>query len=156
MGYILLLSEGVGKFFISHFFYDLPQSTKQSPGHPPARGFLLIPENMSRDFAKAFYASADWQKMREYILIRDKYKCTRCGRSGNLEVHHIKHLTPENIHDAAVTLNDANLTTLCRDCHFEVHTEDRARGNHEHNAQQDCADGFRFDENGYLVPLDEK
>ena len=111
---------------------------------------------MARDFAKAFYASPEWQKMREYILIRDKYKCTRCGRSGNLEVHHIKHLTPENINNAAITLNDANLTTLCRDCHFDVHADDRARGNHEHNAPKECADGFVFDANGYLVPLEGK
>ena len=107
-----------------------------------------------KDFAKAFYKSEAWQRMRSYILIRDKYKCTRCGRSGDLEVHHIIHLTPDNINDAAVTLNDKNLTTLCRDCHFAVHEADRARGNREHGGSKDCEDGFCFDERGYLVPVE--
>ena len=30
--------------------------------------------------------------------MRDRYMCTRCGRPAE-EVHHIKHLTPENIND---------------------------------------------------------
>lgn len=116
-----------------------------------------MPRIMARDFAKQFYKSEAWQRMREYILIRDKYKCTRCGRSGNLEVHHIIHLTPDNIHNALITLNDANLTTLCRDCHFAVHEADRAKGNKEHSQPAaDCDEGFRFDERGYLVPLNEK
>ena len=110
---------------------------------------------MAREFAREFYKSAAWQKMREYILIRDKYKCTRCGKSGDLEVHHIKHLTPDNIHDVAITLNDANLTTLCRDCHFAVHEADRAKGNHQQRASE-CEAGFKFDANGYLVPVVEK
>ena len=111
---------------------------------------------MARDFAKAFYKSAAWQKMREYVLIRDKYKCTRCGRSGDLEVHHIVHLTPENIFDSKVTLNDANLITLCRDCHFAVHEEDRERGNREHNQGKECEDGFIFDKMGYLIPVSKE
>jgi len=113
---------------------------------------------MARDFAKAFYKSAEWQRMRTFVLIRDKYKCQRCGRSGALEVHHIKHLTPDNINDAMVTLNEANLITLCRDCHFKEHELDRARGNTEHTAAgrpAECEDGYGFDANGYLVPLDE-
>ena len=110
---------------------------------------------MARDFAKAFYKSAEWQHMREYVLMRDQYRCRRCGQAGQLEVHHIKHLTPDNINDALVTLNDKNLITLCRDCHFKEHELDRARGNHEQNAAKDCDEGFAFDANGYLVPLDK-
>lgn len=39
------------------------------------------------------------------------------------QVHHIKELSPENIHDANVTLNFANLRLLCRKCHGEVHSK---------------------------------
>ena len=113
---------------------------------------------MARDFAKAFYKSEDWQKMREYILIRDKYKCQRCGKSGALEVHHIKHLTPQNINDASVTLNDKNLITLCRDCHFDVHKEDKIEGIKKaasNERKTDCDAGFAFDANGFLVPVEK-
>jgi len=112
---------------------------------------------MARDFAKAFYNSKEWAKVRAYVLMRDHYKCTRCGQSGALEVHHIVHLTPDNINDAAVTLNDGNLTTLCRDCHFKEHAADKLNGtanyNAEHKAAGDCDEGFSFDKNGYLVPV---
>ena len=109
---------------------------------------------MARDFAKKFYNSKKWEKMREYILIRDKYKCCRCGDTGVLEVHHKIHLTPGNIDDANITLNEKNLITLCRDCHFAVHEEDKAHGNRQKNQKPDCETGFRFDENGFLVPAD--
>lgn len=110
--------------------------------------------SMAREFAKKFYRPAKWEKMREYILIRDRYKCRRCGDTGVLEVHHKIHLTPENINDANITLNENNLITLCRDCHFAVHEEDKARGNRERKQKHDCEDGFKFDENGFLVPAE--
>ena len=96
--------------------------------------------------------------MRSYILMRDKYRCTMCGGADALEVHHIKHLSPENINDAMVTLNDANLTTLCRDCHFKVHERDKVFGSQQYaekHSAGDCDADFRFDENGYLVPVEK-
>ena len=108
---------------------------------------------MAREFARKFYHSQKWEKMREYILIRDKYKCQRCGETGILEVHHKIHLTPDNIEDGNISLNENNLITLCRDCHFAIHEEDKARGN-KNNQKPDCELGFKFDENGFLVPID--
>lgn len=114
---------------------------------------------MARDFSKGFYNSKEWAQVRAYVLMRDHYKCTLCGRSGDLEVHHIEHLKPSNINNAAITLNEKNLTTLCRDCHFRVHTQDKLNGTKEYNAAnkagKDCDADFRFDENGYLVPAGE-
>lgn len=109
---------------------------------------------MARDFAKQFYRSQKWQKMREYILIRDQYKCQRCGDTGSLEVHHKIHLTPYNIHNADITLNEKNLHTLCRNCHFAEHEEEKKLGNKKKEKKQECETGFRFDENGFLVPVD--
>jgi predicted HNH restriction endonuclease len=38
-------------------------------------------------------------------------------------VHHVVHITPENINDPRITLNWQNLQCLCRDCHADVHKE---------------------------------
>ena len=102
-------------------------------------------EDMARDFAKSFYKSKEWQQTRDYILKRDRYLC-RCGKPAT-EVHHIKHLSPQNINDVTVTMNPANLVSLCRDCHFEEHKGEHGKGraNEENNP-------YTFDENGMLVP----
>ena len=108
---------------------------------------------MSRQFSKQFYDSAQWERVRTGVLMRDRYMCTRCGRPAE-EVHHIKHLTPENINDPNVSLNPNNLTSLCRDCHFEEHRNDRARGHTRDGREIDhreVEEGFMFDENGQLV-----
>lgn len=113
---------------------------------------------MAREFSETFYHSKKWKDMRQYILIRDQYRCQRCGSALNLEVHHIIHLTPGNIHDASITLNDKNLITLCRDCHFAVHEEDKLNGTKKYNAAHaklDCDQDFVFDANGFLVPKEK-
>lgn len=106
---------------------------------------------MAREFSKQFYASAKWKRIRNYILIRDQYKCQRCGDTGFLEVHHKIHLSPDNIHDPKIALDEKNLVTLCRDCHFKVHEEDKAAGQKKKNAKADCDAEFYFDENGFLI-----
>lgn len=83
--------------------------------------------------------------------MRDHYQCVVCGSPKDLEVHHIKHLTPENINDVQVSLNIANLKTLCRDCHFKEHEAEKLAGYHGSTEKVECADGLMFDENGYLI-----
>ena len=56
--------------------------------------------------------SAAWQKAREAARRRDGNRCTACGSTENLEVHHIKSLA-EGGDEFALS----NLRTLCRDCH---------------------------------------
>ena len=102
---------------------------------------------MARDFAKAFYNSKAWEQVRKAVLMRDCFLCTKCGRPAE-EVHHKKHLTPDNIGDPSVSLNMDNLTSLCKDCHFEEHRGEHAKGR-ETNEQT----GYTFDENGYLVKV---
>ena len=52
--------------------------------------------------------------------------CERCFARGELKpaklVHHIRHLTPENINDPEVTLDFSNFQRLCQDCHAFVHS----------------------------------
>lgn len=50
-------------------------------------------------------------------LIRDGYKCTKCGTSKSLVVHHID----ESRKTGNMNNNLSNLVTLCRKHHAEVH-----------------------------------
>ena len=75
---------------------------------------------MSSEFAKDFYASTEWKKCREAYNKKQAYICEICGDIAT-EVHHIKHLTPDNINNPEVTLNFNNLMCLCHKCHVEEH-----------------------------------
>ena len=111
---------------------------------------------MSRAFAKAFYDSAAWSRTRAYILMRDRYTCTRCHNPAQ-EVHHIIRLSADNINDPNITLNPDNLISLCKECHFAEHKAEKEAGKRKANGKSygDCREGFHFDENGLLVPDDE-
>ena len=100
---------------------------------------------MARAFAKSFYNSKEWEQTRNYVLKRDRYLC-RCGNPAT-EVHHIKHLSPENINDVSIALNPENLISLCRDCHFEEHKGEHGKGR---EIKED--NPYEFDENGMLIP----
>ena len=105
---------------------------------------------MAKEFAKSFYRCKEWQRTREYVLKRDLYLCVKCGRPAE-EVHHKKHLTPNNINDINISLNPNNLISLCKECHFETHREDKVKGLKERRKESVCADEYCFDENGFLV-----
>jgi 5-methylcytosine-specific restriction endonuclease McrA len=58
---------------------------------------------------------AAYGELHRQVLIRDGWRCQRCGCSENLEVHHIR---------ARSKLGDdslENLITLCTDCHRAAH-----------------------------------
>lgn len=92
-----------------------------------------------RAFARAFYESPAWRRTRAYIFKRDSGLCVRCGAPGVI-VHHIQPLTPANIDDPSISLNEDNLETLCRACHAIAH-----------GATPPLADGLAFDEYGNVV-----
>lgn len=93
-----------------------------------------------REFARSFYQSPAWKKTRAHIFQRDKGLCVRCGRPGAI-VHHREPLTPENIDDVTITLNEENLELLCRECHGLEHATDLPTDK-----------GLMFDEEGNLIP----
>lgn len=64
----------------------------------------------------AFLKSKYWEYVKKKVLRRDKYKCTVCGKTTTLQVHHTtyKHHKKEHKH-----LND--LLTVCDNCHYEIH-----------------------------------
>ena len=111
---------------------------------------------MSRPFARAFYDSALWARTRAYILRRDRYMCTRCHNPAQ-EVHHIIRLSVDNINDPNITINPDNLISLCRDCHFKEHEQEKLEASAKKHGKSygDCREGFHFDENGMLVPDEE-
>lgn len=103
---------------------------------------------MARPFAKSFYKSKEWQAVRSYVLKRDMYLCKKCGEPAE-EVHHIIHLTPDNITDISISLNPDNLDSLCKNCHFDEHKEERIAA--RCNANKTDESEYEFDENGFLV-----
>lgn len=105
---------------------------------------------MSREFSRAFYHSKEWEKVRHFVLMRDRFKCQKCGKPAQ-EVHHIEHLSPENIWKPEITLNPDNLISLCKEDHFKIHEKDKAEG-HRKKTGGDCREGYHFDENGQLIP----
>lgn len=107
---------------------------------------------MAREFSKSFYNSKEWQKCREYILKRDNYLCVRCGNPAE-EVHHIERLSPDNIMNPNVTLNEDNLISLCKDCHFAEHKDEKIQGIKQNSNNTVCSEEYEFDSNGYLVRI---
>ena len=52
-------------------------------------------------------------------------RCEHCGQrvavSSELTLHHIIELTPENVHDANITLNPVNVLVVHHACHNQIH-----------------------------------
>lgn len=106
---------------------------------------------MAREFARAFYHSTAWKKTRAAYMRSQRGLCEKCLSKGIIKpaqiVHHIVHLSPENINDPTVSLSFDNLEAVCRDCHAEEHPEiygyDQPRGNPR----------IAFDEYGNVIKL---
>ena len=69
------------------------------------------------------YRGKNWDTQRKLALLRDGYKCDRCGSEINIQVHHT---TPYHTFDNYIEANDLeNLATLCNICHTSVEWEYR-------------------------------
>lgn len=80
----------------------------------------FVPVNHPLPYAQQ-YLHPNWQKMRTYILDRDKYTCVDCGRVDlTLHVHHLKYGKDMFIWQVPVWY----LVTLCEDCHSKEHQRD--------------------------------
>ena len=60
--------------------------------------------------------------LRRVVLERDGWRCQHCGSLRNLDVHHVKRRSA--LGDDA----EANLITVCRDCHQILHRARFHRG----------------------------
>lgn len=96
---------------------------------PYHRGLVSGAAIVMQDYAKTFYKSKAWQACRASYLKQARGLCEQCLKRGLYTpadtVHHITHITPQNINDPSVTLNTDNLMALCRDCHAEQHRTKR-------------------------------
>jgi len=100
---------------------------------------------MAKEYAKKFYNGKQWKKCRAgYISKRitiDGGLCERCRKNLGYIVDHKKEITPGNINDVSITLNQNNLSYLCHDCHNKKHFE----------KYSPTAEGIIFNENGEPV-----
>ena len=79
--------------------------------------------------------SAKWQQARAAARRLDGERCTNCGSSEQLQVHHIVPLAKGGKKFAL-----SNLTTLCSDCHADVGGGGkRTRGASRHTPKQSPA-----------------
>lgn len=78
-----------------------------------------------KEYAEKFYKSRAWKHTRQAYLEKVGGLCERCLKRGLYVpaeiVHHRVHISPENINDPTVTLDQRNLEALCRDCHAAEH-----------------------------------
>ena len=80
---------------------------------------------MAQDFSRKFYHSPAWRQAREAYAKKRHYLCETCLERGEYRhgdiVHHVIELTPDNICDPDVALNEKNFRLLCRSCHKQIH-----------------------------------
>ena len=70
-------------------------------------------------------------------------------------VHHRVHLTEKNIQNPKISLNPANLESLCDDCHRLEHEEERKRFNlsaEKREIRRLVQPDYVFDSNGNIIP----
>lgn len=88
------------------------------------------------------YKTKQWLKLRALALARDYHICQVCKNRGNY-VHHIEPIAPSNRWDIkGIVYNLDNLITLCLRCHNLVHFGNKC-----------IEDGYEFDEDGHIVPI---
>lgn len=98
---------------------------------------------MAQEWALWFYRSTAWLKCRAGYIASVFGLCERCHAPG-LIVHHKEALTPQNIHDPAVSLNWEKLEYLCQPCH-NVETFG--------SSEPVVSDGLMFDDYGNIVQM---
>ena len=81
--------------------------------------FFIGGGNM-QDFAKSFYHSSKWLRVRDYVKTRAYGLCEICGRPGVI-AHHKIVLTAENVTNPEITLNTDLLVFCCQNCHNKIH-----------------------------------
>lgn len=78
-----------------------------------------------------FYETPEWKTVRENYRKKVGGLCEYCLARGIYNaceaVHHKIHVTPQNMYNPQITLNEDNLVALCRECHGNEHRKDNPR-----------------------------
>lgn len=97
-----------------------------------------------KEYAKEFYKSKAWKQTQAAYKKSVGGLCERCRANGlvvpGIIVHHIEHITPENITNPEITLSFQNLMCLCRNCHAKEHARSVKR--------------YKVDELGRIIPTE--
>lgn len=76
---------------------------------------------MAKDFSKQFYHSKSWIKCRAAFIAErintDGGMCEHCKERLGYIVDHKEELTPSNIDNPDISLNQNNFQYLCLECH---------------------------------------
>ena len=86
-----------------------------------------------------FYHSNAWKRLSRAFLMSRNYICEVCGKPADI-AHHVKLITPSNLHDPEITLNADLLQAVCLSCHNAIH----------YGTGGAVLRGLAFDENGDL------
>lgn len=65
---------------------------------------------------KHFLETPYWKGVALFVKRRDGWKCTKCGSTGHLEVHHNTY-----DHHGNEVFHLDELATLCKECHLKAH-----------------------------------
>jgi hypothetical protein len=84
----------------------------------------------------AFYKSDIWRSFREMIILTRGTRCEHCGmlisEASNITLHHKEPLTPDNVHDATISLNPDNVLVVHgHPCHDEIEQRFGHEGQHK-------------------------
>lgn len=89
-----------------------------------------------KQWAEWFYSSKQWKQTQASFLSARVY-CERCSKPDDPVIAKIAHhkiwLTPQNIHDPAISLSWDNLEALCQTCHNREHHGNKAAKRYEIN-----------------------
>ena len=77
----------------------------------------------------SFYRSKEWEDFRKIVIAQrlqdGETMCEHCGkpiyRKYDIILHHIKHLTLENVNNYEVSLNPNNIQIVHFNCHNDIH-----------------------------------
>ena len=76
---------------------------------------------MTKAEYKKLLQSPKWKAKRAKILERDNFKCTRCGETKYLQVHHVHYIQGRK----PWQVPDFYLITVCRNCHKYYHEQNK-------------------------------
>ena len=74
---------------------------------------------MNKEEYRELLKDGRWQRKRLEVMQRDHFKCTCCGTTSDLNVHHLRYIDGHKPWE----YNNDDLITLCGKCHKEAHEE---------------------------------
>lgn len=93
---------------------------------------------------RRFYRSDQWKITRAMKIAEVGGRCEKCDAVGT-EVHHINHLTPENVIELEVSLSQEDLMLLCNECHNKLHGRFEGKNEYSFDTKSVMFFSFKFE-----------